>query len=116
MKLLQRDNQIKDFRIIKQRNRVIVLIVGIILLSVLLVTISRYNKVKRKSNNLLILKNKQILDQHKELVELNGTKDMFLTVIGHDLRNPIGAFKDTLNQLADYPDMFPEDVRRTDNK
>ena len=60
---------------------------------------------------LLLQKNDKIMEQHEELVKLNETKDMFLSIIGHDLRNPIGAFKDTLNQLADYPEMFPDDVR-----
>jgi len=112
IELLQRDNQIKDFLIKKQREQVFALLAGIFLLFALSFAVFRYNKVRRKTNNLLILKNKRILDQHKELIKLSETKDRFMAIIGHDLRNPIGAFKDTLEQLADYPEMFPEDVRR----
>ncbi|HKJ40502.1 MAG TPA: HAMP domain-containing sensor histidine kinase, partial [Sunxiuqinia sp.] len=40
------------------------------------------------------------------------TKDKFLSIIGHDLRNPIGAFKDVVSQLADFPEMFTDELRR----
>lgn len=112
IEILQRDNQIKDLLIRKQRNQVLVLVGGVLLLLALSLAVFRLNKIKRKANDLLIMKNNKILEQHKELTKLNETKDMFFTIIGHDLRNPIGAFKDTLDQLADYPGMFPEDVRK----
>ena len=112
IEILRKDNQIKDLQIKKQRNHVLVLIGGMILLLALSITVSRLNKLKRKANDLLTLKNNKILEQHRELQKLNETKDMFFTIIGHDLRNPIGAFKDTLDQLSDYPAMFPEEVRK----
>ncbi|HBL73997.1 MAG TPA: hypothetical protein DD458_02110 [Prolixibacteraceae bacterium] len=112
IEILQKDNQIKDLELKKQRTRVLLLIGGIILLLALLVTIFSMNRMKKKANALLLQKNNKILEQHEELVKLSETKDMFLAIIGHDLRNPIGAFKDTLDQLADYPEMFPEEVRR----
>ncbi|MDX9882015.1 MAG: tetratricopeptide repeat-containing sensor histidine kinase [Prolixibacteraceae bacterium] len=112
IEILQKDNQIKDYELKKQRHRVLMLLFFMLLLSVGLVTIFSLNRMKKKVNALLLEKNSKILEQHEELIKLNETKDMFLTIIGHDLRNPIGAFKDTLDQLADYPDMFPEDVRR----
>jgi len=110
--ILQKDNQIKDVEIKRQRNQVLGLIIGMILLAVLSVMVFRLNKTKKKANDLLIVKNNKILEQHKELIKVNETKDMFLSIIGHDLRNPIGAFKDMLDQLADYPEMFPEDTRK----
>ena len=112
IEILQKDNQIKGFQLKKQRNQVILLFSGLILLSAFSVIIFRLNKTKRKANHLLEMKNKKIMEQHEELTKLNETKDLFLTIIGHDLRNPVGAFKDMLDQLADYPEMFPEEVRR----
>ncbi|MGE4587603.1 MAG: sensor histidine kinase, partial [Mangrovibacterium sp.] len=41
-----------------------------------------------------------------------ATKDKFISIISHDLRNPVGAFVDVLAQLSEYPEMFPEDTRR----
>lgn len=112
IELLQKDNQLKDLHIKRQRSEVLFLIAGIILLFTLSVIVAQFYKTKRKANNLLVVRNKKILEQHQELEKLNETKDLFMTIIGHDLRNPIGAFKDSLDQLADYPEMFPEDVRK----
>lgn len=110
--LLQKDNEIKDMRIKRQKNQALVLIMLIALLSALVVAIWRINKIKKKVNKMLVDKNKTIVEQHREMQKISEIKDLFLTIIGHDLRNPIGAFKDSLDQLADYPEMFPEEVRQ----
>lgn len=60
---------------------------------------------------MLVLKNEKILHQHQQLTKVNETRKLFLTIIGHDLRNPIGALKDTLSQLKDYPEMFNEEMQ-----
>jgi K+-sensing histidine kinase KdpD len=43
---------------------------------------------------------------------VNETKNRFLSIIGHDLRNPIGAFREMLGQLVDFPEMFPAELRQ----
>lgn len=110
--LLQKNNEIKDIFIKRQKYRVFGLIGLVVLLTALIITFYQLNKIKRKANKMLVQKNNTIIGQHRQLEKLNETKDLFLTIIGHDLRNPVGAFKDSLDQLADYPEMFPEDVRQ----
>ena len=109
--ILQKNSEIKDLQINRQKNRTRFLIIGMGLLIAVFVLTLIYSKTRKKANELLQLMNKQIYDQHEELKRVNETKDKFLSIIGHDLRNPIGAFKDVISQLADYPEMFPDELR-----
>ena len=112
IELLQKDNQIKGLYIRKQeiQNRFLFLI--LIFLVVLFVIMFGYLRSRKKANELLQEKNRRINEQHVELIRVNETKDKFLSIISHDLRNPIGAFKDVVGQLADFPEMFSEELRQ----
>lgn len=66
-----------------------------------------------KSFNILInsLKDKRKIEEElrlnqKALEDSNITKDRFLSIIAHDLRNPIGAVKNALDFLKDNPEML----------
>ncbi len=109
--ILQKNSEIKDLQINRQKNQTRFLIIGMGLLIAVFVLTLIYSKTRKKANELLQLMNQQIYDQHEELKQVNDTKDKFLSIIGHDLRNPIGAFKDVISQLADYPEMFSEELR-----
>jgi len=111
IELLQKDNEIKDLQIVKQKNQTRFLIIGMGLLVVVFVLTLIYSKSRKRANELLKLMNDQIVEQHEELKRVNDTKDKFMSIIGHDLRNPIGAFKDVVSQLADYPEMFSDELR-----
>lgn len=112
IELLQKDNQIKDLHIRKQQSSTFTMALIIIFLFVVSLFLLYYIKARKRVNDMLTEKNHQISEQHKELVEANDTKDKFMSIIGHDLRNPIGAFKDVVGQLADFPDMFTEELRQ----
>ena len=111
IELLQKNSEIKDLEITRHKNQTRFLIIGIGLLVIVFVLTLIYSSTRKKANELLQLMNKQIYDQHEELKRVNETKDKFLSIIGHDLRNPIGAFKDVISQLADYPEMFSDELR-----
>ena len=110
--LLQKDNEIKDLQLVKQKHQSRTMIITIALLVVVVALSLSYNKARKKANDLLHEKNNQILEQHEELIRVNQTKDKFLSIIGHDLRNPIGAFKDVVSQLAEFPEMFTDELRK----
>lgn len=112
IELLQKDNQIKDLRIRKQQSGTVIMTLVIIFLFVVSLFLLYYIKLRKKASDMLTQKNHQISEQHQELVKANDTKDKFMSIIGHDLRNPIGAFKDVVGQLADFPDMFPDELRQ----
>ncbi|NEQ48856.1 MAG: hypothetical protein F6K11_01815 [Leptolyngbya sp. SIO3F4] len=52
----------------------------------------------------------EIQQKNAELEAANRTKDKFFSIIGHDLRGPMGGIKMSLELLAD--DMQDEDVKR----
>ncbi|WP_445592133.1 tetratricopeptide repeat protein [Sunxiuqinia sp. sy24] len=112
IELLQKNNEIKDLQLLKQKSQSRTLIIAIVLLVAVVGLSLSYNKARKKANDLLQEKNDQIVEQHEELIRVNQTKDKFLSIIGHDLRNPIGAFKDVVSQLAEFPEMFPDELRK----
>jgi PAS domain S-box-containing protein len=47
----------------------------------------------------------EIVRINKELTELNATKDKFFSIIGHDLRGPIGGFKSLIEMMISNFDL-----------
>ena len=112
IQLLLKDNEIKDLRIKKQKNQTRYLILLLGLLIALFIVMLIYIRSRKQISRQMHEKNQRINEQRLELLKVNATKDKFLSIIGHDLRNPVGAFKDVIGQLADFPEMFPDGVRQ----
>ncbi len=112
IELLQKNNEIKDLDIQKRTTQTHFLILFSVLLIILFGIMFFYIKSRKEANNILQERNKKIEAQHQELKNANETKNKFLSIIAHDLLNPIGAFKDVITQLANYPEMFSEELRQ----
>ena len=97
---LEKQNSLLAQTELRQKGKIetknILLIVAIILfiISVLFVLklMSVMNKVKRK--------NKKIKNQNIELQSLISARNKLFQIIGHDLRGPIGAFKQSIDHLV----------------
>ena len=74
-----------------------------ILLIFLTVTIlvRRSEKIQRKLNSELNVRKTDLEKRESELREINATKDKLFSIIGHDLRGPIGAFQGLLKMFRD---------------
>jgi len=95
------------------------LIVLLLLITILAWVLLKRNKEKRITNTLLTSQKHHLEIQHHELEVLNATKDRFFSIISHDLRGPVNAFKG-LSTLIKYSiqdkkyDQLPEITDRID--
>jgi two-component system sensor histidine kinase/response regulator len=66
-----------------------------------------------RSNDLIELKrlNKKLKVSEDNLRNLNATKDKFFSIIAHDLKNPLGNFKDVTKLLHESYTDFTEEER-----
>ncbi|MBD0776197.1 tetratricopeptide repeat-containing sensor histidine kinase [Maribacter sp. ANRC-HE7] len=71
------------------------LLVLVIFLIITLI-VKRNEKIQKKLNIELYDKTAKLVENEKELREINETKDKLFSIIGHDLRGPIGAFQGLL--------------------
>jgi signal transduction histidine kinase len=62
--------------------------------------IIRNNRQRRKSNELLSEKNKEIAIQNKQLQQVISVKDKLFSIIGHDLRSPLNSLKGMLGLVV----------------
>ena len=88
------DSQVRQKRMLY----VIYTMISLFLLVIFVLIFWRYKALK-KTHYILFNQNKIIERQKHELTELNATKDKFFSIIAHDLRGPIGTFKNILEQL-----------------
>jgi len=86
----------------------IILLISVPLGTLLLVVIFIAFLIKHRSNRLLDEKNKQIEIQNKKLEEANDTKNLFFSILGHDLKNSLGGFVTFSQLLSAHGDEFSE--------
>lgn len=78
-----------------------------------------YNPVTNKSTNLGIIKDitdrkiydETLLKSERKLRDANHAKDRFFSIIAHDLRGPIGNFREIFKLLATKKNVFTETER-----
>ena len=73
--------------------------IGTFLLLLLAFVIFNSRRKTRRANKELAFKNKEIEHRKQELQELNNSKDKLFSIIGHDLRNPIGLLDSVLDTI-----------------
>ena len=85
---------------------------GIFLFALFLVIIIITNKKVRYLNIQLTRKSKYVNKQNRLLDRSNKDKDMFLGIIAHDLKNPIGSLSAYLSQVKDdFEEMSNDEIK-----
>ena len=100
---LVKQNLKKELQLSRQ-NLMMYILIGVIILILLLVAfLSIQNRIKRKANQELEERNDLINAQKNELVKLNASKDKFLSILAHDIKNPLSSiFSISEMLLADF--------------
>lgn len=103
--LLRNEKDIKDLTLQKERTFNYFLMAASLFSVVLIFVLINRAKIRKKTNQLLEGKNLELKDTNlklqdseKELKQLNRDKDKFLSIIAHDLKNPISI----LISLSEY--------------
>lgn len=103
------ESKIKDFEIRRQQETIyyqvtIFLVVLLILLSIVFFFYYK-SKIQKKANLIISIKN-------QKLKELNDSKDKFFSIVAHDLKNPVGSFKNISVILHDDMNLLSDDEKK----
>ena len=99
------ESKIKDIEIQRQQETIyyqvtIFFIILLILLSIIFFIYYKSN-LQKKANLI-------ISTQNQKLKELNDSKDKFFSIVAHDLKNPVGAFKNISVLLHDETNLLSD--------
>ncbi len=83
----------------KQKNYVYASLAILLILAMITLLVGRSEKIQKKLNKELHSKKTDLENNEIELRAINQTKDKMFSIIGHDLRGPIGAFQGLLQLL-----------------
>ncbi|MER3373819.1 MAG: tetratricopeptide repeat-containing sensor histidine kinase [Allomuricauda sp.] len=85
----------------KQRNYIYFSLIILFILSIIIFVIRNNAKTQKELNKELKEKSKAISEREAQLNEINKTKTKLFSIIGHDLRGPIGGLQGLLKLFTD---------------
>ena len=94
---------------LSKKNLVLYILTAIlVLVALLVVLLVNQNRIKRRANEQLEIKNKLIESQKDELITLIASKDKFLSILAHDIRNPLSSIFGISEILVSDYEKLPE--------
>lgn len=102
----QNENQAQRLKLIKRNNWIVG--VGVVLIFGLMVWLYVLNRNIKKYNNYLLEQKTKIKEQNKDLEaksiqleKINETKNKLFSILGHDLKGPVGQVKSVVDLLME---------------
>ena len=109
--LLQKEDELKEARLSNQLIVIISIGAVLLLLIVLGYFINKQRVKLKRSESHLKKQQKRIKQINSDLKTSNLAKDRILSIIGHDLRGPIGGLKELIELYMDMPGYEEEDFK-----
>tara|TARA_R110002049_G_scaffold297516_1_gene486576 strand:- start:105158 stop:107248 length:2091 start_codon:yes stop_codon:yes gene_type:complete len=98
----KRELIIENEKALAQQRNYVYTALGILAVFLTITLLVRRNeRIQKNLNTELKTKTKDLEHNEKQLMENNETKDKLFSIIGHDLRGPIGAFQGLLKLFKD---------------
>jgi signal transduction histidine kinase len=106
LELLKAQNENQANRLTFARNLIFVIGVAAVLISALVIWLFFLNRNVKRTNRDLVTQQQKINDQNfdletksKQLEEINRTKNKLFSILGHDLRGPVGQVKSIVDMV-----------------
>lgn len=107
LELLKAQNENQAFRLASSKRNILILSLGLAVIAILLIRMYFLNVSASKTNLDLVEKQKRIEEQNQalesqsaELSTINETKNKLFSILGHDLRGPVGQVKSVVDLLV----------------
>jgi signal transduction histidine kinase len=109
---LVKQNLSKELELSK-KNLFLYILAGVLLLILIqVIFLVNKNRIKRAANEKLEKQNDLIKVQKNELITLNASKDKFLSILAHDIKNPLSTlFGISELLLSDYDKLSEEELK-----
>lgn len=93
----KQDLIVKSEQALAEQKKYVTGVLGVVLVMFIVTfLVKRSERIQKNLNKELTSKTAQLENSEHELLEINETKDKLFSIIGHDLRGPIGAFQGLL--------------------
>jgi len=108
--LQQQQKEIETQQQLAEQQLYIYIIAGALLVAIIIIFfIYRNYRVRKKANQLLSEKNKEIEKKTRELEETNKVKNRLFSIISHDLRSPISSLSNMIS-LMEMDELSKDDI------
>jgi signal transduction histidine kinase len=97
--LLKKDNEIRQKEIRTGKLKRNILVSGIVLLALVAFFLFEIYLQKRRLTKKLEKQNKEIIEQNRQLEELNLVKNRLFSIVSHDLRGPINGVRSMIDLM-----------------
>ena len=106
----EKEKLLLDQRITVQRNTQFATFFILILLVMAIIVLVRYYRLKNDSNKRLSQLNSEIQERNKSLSALNDEKNNLISIVAHDLQNPLSGIMGAIDLMDDED--LQEDQRK----